>query len=143
MEIDGLKELQKKLATLPERVQRKVMRSATNAGASPILKAAKRKAKKRTGLLKKALGKKVVTNKKNQSVTAVIGPRKDVTGEVNGKTYKPSRTAHLVEKGFIAANGEHVAAQPFLNPALEETAGEAVSVIASKLGQGIEKEAAS
>lgn len=141
-QIDGLKELQRKLATLPERVQRKVMRPAVNAGATPVLKAARQKAKKRTGLLKKSLGKKVVTNKKRQTVSAIVGPRKGVQADVNGRPYKPSRTAHLVEKGFINAAGEHVPGQPFLNPALEETSGQAVNTMATKLGEGIEREAA-
>lgn len=142
IQIDGLKELQRKLATLPERVQWKVMRPAVSAAATPVLKSARQKAKKRSGGLRKSLGKKIVTNKKTQSVTAIIGPRKDFQTEVNGKPYKPSRTAHLVEKGFINAAGEHVPGQPFLNPALAETQGQALGVLGTKLGEGIEKEAA-
>ncbi len=142
MQISGLAALQKKLAALPERVQRKVMRPAVNAAATPVVRSARSKARRRTGLLKKAIGKKVVTNKKNQSVTAIIGVKKGVQSDVNGKPYKPSRIAHLVEKGFINLAGEYVPGHPFIEPALTETQGQALSTMATKLGDGIEKEAA-
>src|SRR5262249_50692934 len=133
-EIAGLKELQKKLGALPDRVQRKVMRPAVSAAATPIAKTAKQKAKKRSGLLKKSIGKKVVTNKRAGSVSAVTGPRKNVTAEIDGKTVRASRYAHLVEKGFIDEHGEHHAPQPFMNPALDEAGGQALGIMATKLG---------
>jgi HK97 gp10 family phage protein len=142
MKLEGDKALERKLRTLGDRVQRRVLRSAVNASASPVVKAAKRKAKKQSGTLKKSLGKKVLTNKKHQSVTALVGPRKGVQGTFKGKVRKPSRYAHLVEKGFIDEHGNHHAPQPFLNPAMQETQGEALGIMKSKLAEGVAKEAA-
>jgi hypothetical protein len=69
-----------------------------------------------SGLLKKALTKKVARAKDKHTTTVIIGPRRDVAGVVNGKVRKPSRYAHLVENGFVDASGQHVPAQPFLRP---------------------------
>lgn len=137
----GDKALERKLKALPERVQRRVMRGAINAAATPVVKSAKSKAKKQSGLLKRSLGKKVFTNKKRQSVTAIVGPRKQVKGEYKGQVRKPSRYAHLVEKGYIDEQGNHVPPQPFLNPAMRETEGQALNVMQTKLAEGVVREA--
>ena len=142
LKLIGDKALEKKLKTLGERVQRKVLRSAVSAAATPVVKSAKQRAKKQSGLLKRAMGKKIVTNKARQSVTAVIGARKEVQGEYRGKPRKPSRYSHLVEKGYIDEAGEHVPPQPFLTPALEETRGQSESILHSKLAEGVLREAA-
>src|SRR4051812_47249427 len=108
MQLFGDKQLERVFKTLGERVQRKVLRSAVSVAATPVVKAAKQNANKESGLLKKSLGKKIVTNKQKQSVTAVIGPRRDVSGTYKGKRRKPSRYAHLVEKGHIDEAGRYV-----------------------------------
>ena len=141
MEIFGSRELERTFKTLGERVQRKLLRQAVNAAATPVVKAAKSNAAKDSGLLKKAMGKKIVTNTKTQSATAVIGPRRDVSGMVNGKVRKPSRYAHLVEKGFIDEAGTFHPPHPFLVPALASTESTSIGILQTKLGSGIEKEA--
>lgn len=142
MDIKGDRELEKLLRALGPRVQRKVLRGAVTAASSPVLKAAKRKAAKQSGLLKKALGRKIVTNKKTGGVTAVIGARKGVEGQYKGKLRRPSRYSHLVEKGFINEHGEHVPPQPFLNPAADESQEQVISIMRSKLAAGVLSEAA-
>lgn len=141
-QLEGFAELERGLKSLGQRVQRRVMRSAVNASATPVLKAARAKAPKQSGLLKRSLGRKVVTNTKRQSVTAIIGPRKKVQGEHKGKPRKPSRYAHLAEKGHIDAHGNYIPGQPFLNPAMAEQEGAALNTLKQKLGAGIAKEAA-
>jgi HK97 gp10 family phage protein len=138
----GDKELERTFKTLGERVQRKLLRSAVSAAATPVVRSAKSKAKKRSGLLSKSLGKKIVTNKSKGSVTAIIGARKEVQGEYKGKPYKPSRISHLVEKGFINQHGEHIPPHPFLDPAATETQGQSLDIMQSKLASGIVAEAA-
>jgi hypothetical protein len=96
LELAGAKELERKLRTLGDRVQRKVLRQAVNAAATPVVKSVKQKAKKQSGLLKKSLGKKIVTNKKRQSVTAVIGPRSRRPGWVSARRGELLRAAHDV-----------------------------------------------
>lgn len=141
MKLLGDKELERTFKTLGERVQRKVLRQAVNTAATPVVKAARAKAPKDSGLLKKSLGKKLVTNKKAGVVTAVVGPRRNVVGEHDGKPRKPSRYAHLVEKGHIDGDGNHVPAQPFLRPAMEETEAQALGVMTDKLAAGVVREA--
>jgi HK97 gp10 family phage protein len=139
--LEGGKELERRLKKLGDKVHRRVTRQAVNAAATPVVKAAKANAPKQSGLLKKAMGKKVATFKKTQAVAAIVGAKKSVQGEVDGKPRKPSRYAHLVEKGHINEHGEHVPAQPFLRPALEQTGEQAMSVMQTKFAAGIEKEA--
>jgi HK97 gp10 family phage protein len=138
----GERELTKLLNSLGDRVARKALRQAVNAAASPVVKVAKQKAKKQSGLLKKSLGKKVVTNKKSQSATAVVGARKSVQGTYKGKPRKPSRYVHLVEKPHIGPGGNYVPGQPFLGPAADETREQSKGIMAGKLREVIEREAA-
>ena len=137
----GAKDLERTFRTLGDRVQRKITRQAVNAGATPVVKAARAKAAKESGLLRKSLGKKIRTYKQSGTVAAIIGPRTDVEGEYKGEIRKPKFYAHLVEGGHIDANGNHVPAQPFLRPAFDETQGQALEVIKEKLAEGVVKEA--
>lgn len=139
--LTGFKELEKTFKTLGDRVQRKVSRQAVNAATTPIVKAARQKAAKESGLLKKSLGKKVRTYVERKTVMGVVGPRKDFTGEFNGKKRWPAKYAHLVEKGHVTEDGVHVPAQPFLRPAFDQTQGEALGVMTDKLAEGVLREA--
>ena len=141
MTLTGDKHLAKLLTGLGDKVARKVTRQAVTTAANPVLKAARAKAPKRTGLLAKSLGKKVKTSKDKQTVTALVGPRRDVVGTFEGKPYKPSRIAHLVENGKINADGSHTPAQPFLRPAADETQGQALSIMTQKFAAGVIREA--
>lgn len=141
LQLFGDKQLERTFKTLGERVQRKLLRQAVSAAATPINKAAKQNAAKESGTLKKSLGKKIVTNKRRQSVTAVIGPRRGVVGEYKGKPRKPSRYAHLVEKGFVDEAGNFHQPQPFLAPAMASTEAQVTNIMQSKLAAGIVKEA--
>ncbi len=93
IEILGAKELERKLRTLGDRVQRKVVRQSVNAAATPIVKAARAKAPRESGLLRKALNKKLRTYKDQGKVVAIIGPRTDVKGDYNGERRVPWRYA--------------------------------------------------
>lgn len=142
MRLTGDKELTRLLGTLGERVQRKALRSAVSSAASPVVKAAKAKAPRESGFLKKALGKKVVTSKDKQTAIAVVGARKSVRGTFKGKPRNPSRYLHLIEKPHIGPGGQYVPGQPFLEPAFNETKAQAEDVMATKLKQAVEREAA-
>jgi hypothetical protein len=86
MELIGQRELERTFKTLGERVQRKVARQAINAAATPVVKAARSKAPEESGLLKKAMGKKIKTYKQSGTVAAISGPRTDVEGDYMGET---------------------------------------------------------
>lgn len=141
IELQGAKELRKLLKHLPDRVARKVLRAAVNKAATPIVKSARRKASKESGTLRKSMGKKLVVNKKTGSVMAIIGPRREVTGEFEGKQRVPANYAHLVEDGHIAADGSHVPAKPFLRPAYDEGKGPALETIKAGVKTGVVNEA--
>lgn len=140
--LTGHKALDKKLRTLGDKVQRRVTRKAVNAAATPVLKAARAKAPKQSGLLKKAMGKKVATNKKTGDIVGIVGARKQIEGEYQGEKRKPSRYSHLVEKGFIDSSGKFVPPSPFLFPALDETEGQALDILRDKFAEGVIREAA-
>lgn len=142
MELFGDKALAKTFKTLGERVQRRVLRQAVNAASTPVVKAARSKARKQSGLLKKSLGKKVKTYPEKMTVVGIIGPRRDVQGEYKGVKRVPANYAHLIEGGKINSDGSYTPPEPFLRPAYDETEGQALNVMRDKLASGVVKEAA-
>ncbi len=134
------------------------------AGAKVVQASARAKAPRgKTGLLKKAIGMKAVKGTRGKTLAfAVIGARSKVEGAKGGKTVKPSKYAHLVERGtkphslvkrakkadvagwaarekLIAAGGgkKHPGAtpKPFLGPALQSSkaaAGRAMERVAEQ-----------
>lgn len=151
--IEGLDELVKQLRDeLPKRMQNKILRKAIGEGSKLILKTAKAKVVKDTGMLKRSLGRKIVAKRSTGAVVAIIGPR---TGykkvKVKGtKTFKRERTklgekfaeagvspvryAHLVEKGT-----RHSAPKPFLRPALDTNMAAIRQIFERTIRDGLEK----
>lgn len=127
--LEGDKQLQRLFKELPKRIIKKGLRAAMNAGATPVVKAAKARAPKQSGLLKKSMGKKVKTYPSGV-VTAVIGPKRQTVGEYKGKKRVPGNYAHLVEKH-----------EPFLEPAFESTKQQAEDIAADKLSESVVREA--
>jgi hypothetical protein len=52
--------------------------------------------------------------------------------------YKPSKIAHLIERGHVARNGKRVKAFPFMRPAWDAGKNEALDVYERELKAGIE-----
>jgi len=138
IQLDGAKELEKKLNTLPVKLQKKHARKAIAKAARRTVKAAKKRVPKRTGQLKKSLGFRPRTYK--TGVFAIIGPRKGFrTVDEAGRPHDPAKIAHLVEMGH---GGPYPAEpHPFLRPAFDETASSNLELIAEELRKGIEEEA--
>ena len=152
--IDGISPLMDKLARFPIAIRTAFRRAARKIGGQVAkiarAKAPSRKAVIRVGdqlvrmygaslALKKSIAVKVVTTKKGV-VMAIVGPKKGTSTKVFFAYYKPSKSkvaqrnvmieakptkyAHLVEKGFNAkiwgSNKRiRVSAKPFLRPALD------------------------
>jgi hypothetical protein len=152
--IVGLGDLMDRLAKFPIVIRTAFRRAARKIGGQVAkiarAKAPSRKAVIRVGdqlvrmygaslALKKSIAVKVVTTKKG-IVTAIVGPKKGTSTKVFIAYYKPSKAkvaqrnvmieakptkyAHLVEKGFNAkiwASNKRirVSAKPFLRPALD------------------------
>lgn len=138
----GGKELEKKFRTLGDKVQRKVLRGAVNAGATPVVKATKSKVKVETGTLGLSIGKKVKAYK-GGAVVGVIGPRFQVVSMYKGRKRRPAFYAHLAEKGHIAADGTFVPGNHAIENAAAESEPQALGTISDKLAKGVMKEAKS
>jgi hypothetical protein len=151
--------LHKVLSGLPDRVQRRVMREAVKPANSIAVKAAKRLCPTRLGLLKRSLGTKVKTYVAKGTVTGITGPRTNVTATVEGKTVKPAKYSHLVEKGTrphrititpktgpmagkpVTLNHPGARATNFIAKAEETTRAQRVSAATEKLTAGTVREA--
>jgi hypothetical protein len=153
-QIVGLNDLMDRLAKFPIVIRTAFRRAARKIGGQVAkiarAKAPSRKAVIRVGdqlvrmygaslALKKSIAVKVITTKKG-IVTAIVGPKKGTVAKVFIAYFKPSKSkvaqrnvmieakptkyAHLVEKGFNAkiwASNKRirVSAKPFLRPALD------------------------
>lgn len=124
--LEGAKEMEALLKKLGPAVASKVVRSATRAGAQVVAAEAKRLVPVRTGEL-------------GAAITVVQVGEDDVNLRAESRVgfFKPtSRRAHLTEFGTAKA-----AAKPFLRPALDAKAGEAIQEMAKVTGKGIAREA--
>ncbi len=124
--ITGAREMEKLLLQLGPRVANKVGQKAVNAGARVIAKEAKNLVPVRTGALRKG-------------ITVIVGKARKMSERVAIVTVKGTAgwRAHLTEYG---ADGSPK--KPFLRPALDKRAGEALNKMGEVLAEGIEREAA-
>lgn len=122
--IDGFEELERNLKLLGPRVARKVGAKAAMEGAEVIVERAKVLAPVLTGALEDSITAVKAPSNAERSLNVSIG-------------FKPpvSRRAHFTEYGTV-----HSAAQPFMRPALDEKADEAIARMGKEIWQGIEKE---
>ena len=127
MKITGIKELKRAMDKLPDELKKGAERRVLGAGAKPIVKAARSKVPKQSGLLRKSIGQKVKKTKGEYS--ARIGPRTNMGGMVVrdgvSRFSDPNKYSHLVEYGT-----SHSAPQPFIRPAVESAKSEVVSAMA-------------
>jgi HK97 gp10 family phage protein len=128
----GDKELAATLAEFRGNVALRVMRKAIVKGLVPIADAAKRLAPERSGELKRAIIRRV---SKKAVGRVMVDPKREITYQ--GKKYRPSKIAHLVEFGTKAA-----AAKPFLRPALDSQKSAALAAVTAEARAQLEKEAA-
>lgn len=105
--LTGDKELMDKLNSLGSKVYRKVIKQASRRAFAPVIKTAKEKAPKETGLLKKSIGVKQKAYPRAGRMVTIVGPRTGFEKEVTVDTpygpkkvkRDPSKYAHLVEYG--------------------------------------------
>lgn len=130
MKVLGLKELEKQLQEFEPKVVKKVLRSAMGKAFRPVLRLAKAKAPKDTGLLKRRI--KMVAGVKADG-TAVAGLYVSNTPE--GPKGNEARNWVWYEKG-IPSRG--IAAQPFFRASLDNNEALVVSILQTTLKRGIE-----
>ena len=123
--IRGLKELERLLNQLPEKVAKRVTVNGLKAGGRVLVKGMKARAPVRTGKLK---------------ISPVVSSASKVTkGRSNaavGFRTPTSRRVHLTEFGT-----EHSAAKPFIRPTIDQDGAEAIRKIGEAMGRGVEREA--
>lgn len=121
--------------------KRAITMKAVKAGAKIVQAAAKARAPKRSGALKQSIGIKAKKGSRGKTLAfAVVGARTKVAKQFKGKTIKPAKYAHLVEKG-TKPHGGHPGAKPkpFLKPALESQKAAVGKAILATLAAEIEK----
>jgi len=121
----GEKRLQRKIERLKGSAQRRIMRPAVSAGLTVVNRAAKRTAPRETGLLAKAIGKKVKITR--SSVWGAVGPRLGFEDE-DGRD--PAKYGHLAEK-----------LHGFLKAALHSSRRNALSAVTRKAKERLKREA--
>lgn len=138
--VDGLAEAVKALDGVKKALRNKLLRKGLNKARSVLAKAAKAKAPRETGLLKKSIGGKVKIYPTGVGV-AVVGPRVGFRKEVVRRRKKwfpvsvvanPVKYAHLVELGT-----SHAGARPFLAPAFAAGASAVREAIAGAVRDGL------
>lgn len=115
--LSGVQELSRFLRDLPKKTIKKALKSAVNAGAEPIKKAARRLAPKRTGTLKKSITKKVKVYPSGNAVAIIGANRNTVSQGVDlgkGGNLKIKQKGRIVPANYIhlVAYGTAPHAQP-------------------------------
>lgn len=128
--IEGLKELGRAIEQLDTKIQKRILRSATAAGARVIAKEAKANAPEDTGNLKKNIRTKNIKPDKLGKQESVVGVR------VKGKTKDSAFYWRFVEFGTAK-----MPAKPFLRPAFESKKVEAAQKMKDQLNKRITAEA--
>jgi len=131
----GVKELQKSLKQFPKNIQKNVMTGAVRAGAKPIVKRARELVPVEHGDLKKSIRiKKRRIPKGSTMLKFSIHAGGNI--RVNGESLRPYY-AHMIEFGT-----SQMSAQPFMRPALEQEAGNAIKYVREYIEKRIPKEIA-
>ncbi len=142
--IEGMDELVASLAQFGSKTTAKrIMRGAMNKAAQVLVKAARRKAPKETGLLRKALTKTVAA--KGLSMTAIIGADATRTGPdpVKRRPRVATNYVHLAEYGHIDSDtGRMIRGSRFLERTSREQGPRVSAEFATEVGSRIDKELA-
>ena len=126
--IEGLEDVLSRLAAIQASVAKKLLKKAINGGTRTVLRAAKAAVPRKSGLLRRSLGRSVSVDRHTGAVTGTVGPRKgygeQVTRDGRSIYSDPIKYAHLVEfgtrpHGYRTRKGQHPGAKayPFLGPA--------------------------
>lgn len=147
--IEGLDALRRKLATLPLRVERNVMRRAVAAGAAVIRDEARTRAPvyhgdvakghPPPGTLKKAIWQKFIPEaSRNGRTVFYVGVRR---GKLRQQIGKSQSNQDAYYWWFVEFGTSKMAAKPFLRPAFDSRKEQATTAIAAQISQGIATEA--
>ena len=150
---DGLSHAQEALATLPAKIQSRVVRLAARKAAKPVADAARSNAPVDSGTLRGAIQVVTLRSRKFKNIVKVaVTPGKKW---FNGDAYY----AGFIEFGYMKAptyraNGkilskkrspdrsdyEEVLPRPFLRPALDQAKSQVMSIFRNEISKGIARE---
>ncbi len=146
MKINGGKELHDLLQQLPVQVETKLLRAALGRGVKVIQAEAKLRVPDETGQLRRAIKTtrdtrqgRVIAKVKLKGKHAYLGVFQEYGVAAHAITVKEGskKTALRIGDNFVGAAVMHPghAAQPFLRPAFDTKAAEAIDVIGQFIGQ--------
>lgn len=128
VKIDGVKEIQAKLAALEPKVGRRIVRTALRKAAKPILTMARALVPVDSGDLKRSIKIRNLKKRRRSYAIAVgTGP-----GWFQGDEYYG---------GIVEFGADNVAAQPFLRPAFDANSDAAQKILKTEILQQVEKAA--
>lgn len=132
MDVHGLKELERKLRELPEKLAKNGLRAAVAAGSRLVASEARRRVPVDSGTLKRSIyTKQIREESNNQQQTFYVGSRHGKKEQAKG------RDAYYFP--FVEFGTEKSPAHPFMRPAFESTKEKAVEAVKTKLAERIEK----
>lgn len=104
IELDGIRDIGRFCKELPKRSAKKALRSAVTAGTTPIAKAVRKLAPRRTDTLKKSITKKIKGYPSGNYI-GIVGANKDTVGQDQyGRKVVPAKYIHLVTYGTQSHN---------------------------------------
>lgn len=152
-----LQELVNRLRDLDKKAARAAVRKGMGDVTKPVNKDAKANVPKRTGTLRKSIGRKVFVTRGGAQVFGVVKPRggEKYAPIISGRKINPIKYAHLVEYGrvsvkikdkkvlvaggakFLGKTVKAVAPRPFLRPAWDKNKGNATAIMQAAIQKAI------
>lgn len=137
-EIEGLAELEQQLLKVENKAGEKFLRQALSKAATPVVRAAKEKVPVDSGALRQSIGKSTKKGRGKNVASVFVGPKKNaralaLANERRSTAISGIFYAHIVELGY-----GRQPPQPFLRPALEENANDAVNIFGRDMKVKIE-----
>lgn len=133
LEVQGMRHLHADLNALGTELAAKLLASAARKAFKPVLETAQALAPVDTGTLRDNIKIRVVKPKTGDSVV-VVGLRIAKVKNAPNNAGSPDWRWHFVELGT-----KHIAAQPFLRPALEQNAAGVVAALKVELRKKIDR----
>lgn len=146
-ELTGLRDALNSLKAVKRSAGSRILRKALSAASKPMLDTARQLVPRRTGLLRKSLGRRIKTYRSTGIVVVMIGPRTGFKRQIKGgraarradvrgkQAYAdPTHYAHLVERGTVRSR-----ATPYLRPAFDQHKTAAEATVARIVREELDK----
>lgn len=151
LQIKGLAELHKVLQSLPEELEKKVLRNALRAGANEFKKAAQAQVPVKSGALRNSIRVKASARKGRWRLRATVTAGNAeayyahmVEFGTAAHMIKPAKGKALAFLGLAREGAEHPGAQakPFMRPAFDAGSDAAINAFAESVRKRLSKEGA-